>query len=233
MAYSPPATGQGDDPTPSGPRRPPRPGSTPPSLPSELPFLMATGWRIRPTPSEGSRASGVHTPFGTPPSQISEMPIHPETAESSRPHPSEWWSASRIRTGRRFPPALSTCGSGAAWPLGPCALVTALPSPTPPFPPYPIPSFPSPPLRHSPVVGNPGVGVPLTLSGVEEPAPCEGGGTHPSGTTTCDLATPLDPFPSFRPSSRNPSPRMGVRVPFRPLRHAKSPEIPLGVVQSN
>ena len=67
-AYSPPATGQGDDPTPSGPRRPSRPGSTPPSLPSELPFSTATGRSIRPTPSEGSRASGVHTPFGTPPS---------------------------------------------------------------------------------------------------------------------------------------------------------------------
>ncbi len=102
--------------------------------------------------------------------------------------------------------------------------------------------------------------------------PCEGRGTHPSGTITCDLATHAIPSlststklegaagagapaaPSVFPS---PSPlkalrergTKGERVSLwgweyplsvgatggspSPLRHAKSPEIPLGVVQSN
>ena len=43
------------------PGGPSRPGSTPPSLPSELPLLTATGRRLRPTPSERSSASRTRT----------------------------------------------------------------------------------------------------------------------------------------------------------------------------
>ena len=43
---------------------------------------------------------------------------------------------------------------------------------------------------------------PSVIPAESRACPCEGRGTHPSETTTCDLATPLDSFPSFRPSNR-------------------------------
>ena len=82
-----PGTGQGDDPTPSGPRRPSAPARLPRRFPRNS-LSHGDGRSIRPTPSEGSRASGVHTPFGTPPSLGDSL--SPETAKSLRSHPSEW-----------------------------------------------------------------------------------------------------------------------------------------------
>ena len=89
-AYSPPATGQGDDPTPSGPRRPSRPGSTPPSLPSELPLSRRReGVYARPPP-KGRKRLGFIPLSGLPRLTSRRFPVHPETAESLRSHPSEW-----------------------------------------------------------------------------------------------------------------------------------------------
>ena len=83
MAHSPPATGQGDDPTPSGPRRPSRPGSTPPSLPSELPFpRRREGGYARPPPNGRKRLGFI--PLSGLPRLTSRRPLFTQRRQRVR-----------------------------------------------------------------------------------------------------------------------------------------------------